>query len=973
MLSACGATGDDLAARALRINELVADDEGFLIDEHGHTTDWIELVNAGAREVDLSRARLSRNADPPVALPSLRLAPGERVVLFADGAPEEGPLHLPLRLPRGGATLRLLAADGGTIDDVAYPALAVNQAFARFPDAGGAFARCRYATPRRDNTGTCGPPRPPDPPEDVTFAPFSWPAEFPAAIGPLIVSEAALRPAAFVEVQNIGAAPVDPAVFSLRVAAFAPGEAWPGPAAGVELGLSSLPPLAPGARGVIAVDPSAVAALAAGPEFEGVLTIFDRTDGVVVDRLDFMRWPADTALARAPRDGRAAGLARYCRVATPGAANDVCDPVASRDVGGRLHHLRAAGDFAALGAGGTETDMIAVKFLIDLQAGGVVHLIGSRDYALHYSFVRDQIERLPPLDRCDPVEAQRFYEGWVEFSEREYLRIEGRRFLMGTLVHHGGADLRTVEFAVGDKITGPMMRQAFFTVAARLPDPERWVVRPQDAEQVAAIRAVEGTVPVVAPSAPFRGLTFQPLNPTVGYGILRFVPAAELEAAALGPDVILVTDDVPNDVAMIGGLVTEAFQTPLAHVAILSRNRGTPNMALRDARRDPRLEPFFDKLVRLAVTGAGFEVREAAPAEAAAFWEARRPQGPRREPRLDVGVRGLVDLAGRGVEDLPVVGAKAAQFGEMTRVALVDAACFGPVPTPAGAFAIPLVHSVEHLAASGAAALLASRQADPAFVADGRVRAQALAEVRAAILTHPVDPTLLVAVEGRIRERFGARRVRLRSSSNTEDLAGFSGAGLYTSVSAAVDDPSRRVADGLRTVWASLWSPRAYDERELALIDHGKTAMGVLVHEAYSDVERANGVAISRNINDPIRSDVYTLNSQAGEASVTNPAPGVFSEQALYSSWPTPRLDYLSRSSLIPGAVVTLAEAARLACVLRGLHDHLRRRLDPDGENRWFAVDVEWKLVGPARELVVKQARPYSFGRAEIPSDCREF
>jgi hypothetical protein len=36
-------------------------------------------------------------------------------------------------------------------------------------------------------------------------------------------------------------------------------------------------------------------------------------------------------------------------------------------------------------------------------------------------------------------------------------------------------------------------------------------------------------------------------------------------------------------------------------------------------------------------------------------------------------------------------------------------------------------------------------------------------------------------------------------------------------------------------------------------------------------------------------------------------------------------------------------------------------------------MDIEWKLVGPERQLVIKQARPFSFGRADVPTDCREF
>ena len=177
-----------------------------------------------------------------------------------------------------------------------------------------------------------------------------------------------------------------------------------------------------------------------------------------------------------------------------------------------------------------------------------------------------------------------------------------------------------------------------------------------------------------------------------------------------------------------------------------------------------------------------------------------------------------------------------------------------------------------------------------------------------------------------IRARFGSgRRVRLRSSSNTEDLPGFTGAGLYTSVSVAVDDPDPDldVATGLRTVWASLWSPRAFDERESALVDHAAAAMGVLIEPAFTN-ERANGVAISRNILDPIYGDASYFNAQAGEASVTNPAPGVTSEQGTFESGQPPRVLYTSRSSLTSEPVVSTEELTTLMCALGAIHNHFR-------------------------------------------------
>jgi hypothetical protein len=61
-----------------------------------------------------------------------------------------------------------------------------------------------------------------------------------------------------------------------------------------------------------------------------------------------------------------------------------------------------------------------------------------------------------------------------------------------------------------------------------------------------------------------------------------------------------------------------------------------------------------------------------------------------------------------------------------------------------------------------------------------------------------------------------------------------------------------------------------------------------------------------------------------------------------------------------------------LACYIRAIETHFRPRLDPTGANRWFAMESEFKLVGPERRPVLKQARPYSFGLATIPVDCRE-
>ncbi len=169
-------------------------------------------------------------------------------------------------------------------------------------------------------------------------------------------------------------------------------------------------------------------------------------------------------------------------------------------------------------------------------------------------------------------------------------------------------------------------------------------------------------------------------------------------------------------------------------------------MAMVEARTDARLDPHWGRLVRFEVKPTEFSIAVADPAEAQAFWDAQSENRPLLTPRLDTGLRGVQPLQGRGIEDIPTVGAKAAQLAELARVDSTRSACPGPLTLPESPAAIPVVHSLEHFAASGAMARLATLEADPEFLADPLVRAAGLAEVRSLIKGHPIDATVLADV-----------------------------------------------------------------------------------------------------------------------------------------------------------------------------------------------------------------------------------
>jgi hypothetical protein len=944
---------------AVRINEVVSRNEGVWVDEVGETDDYIELYNGGTTSVDLSRYQLA-DSSKTVALPAVVLAPNQILLLWADNQIEQGSHHLGIKIAGEGETLSLLQ-EKTVVDRVVVPTLAPHHAYARIPDGTGPFSDCGWATPARENGTRCGPPPTPELPETTSFAPYTWPVPWPARATPLALTELALRPAGFIEVLNTSATALNLSNYQLTIAPHTVGVPWPLATDGTVLAWP-VATLESGQRVAVPVTDSDLAAIAASPSFEGVASLWSVLDGSHVDRQDFSFFPVNSSLTRFPDPD---GAFRFCAARTPGLPNSDCQPLASRPIGDHLRALSTPGDFAALAAGRGEVGESAVEVVIDMASGDVVSLLNSANWDIHYCFVREAIQGLPHLDRCDPAQQAEFNAGWWEFSVTEYFRVEGRRYLLATLVEHAGTNLHTMEYTPGDEISPEQMLYGFYAVMRHVPDPTQWFLRPQDSAQVAKMKQIEGQVPIVDSNAPFRNLVFQPLVPTVGYGTLRFVEAEAIETAELGPHDILVTNQVPFSIPLLAGLITESFQTPLAHVNVLSRGRGTPNMGLKNAREDARLKPLMGKLVRLEVRGADFVVQEADPTEALAFWDSHKPKTGVSVPRLDTSVHGLVALADSSIADIPTIGSKAAQLAELAKVELCPP-LDEKIPdsrVPTEAFAIPFAYSVEHFNKSGAAARLASMRLDPVFNADPTVRQQGLSLVQSDILKADFDPELLRLVRERMSSHWPGQRVRLRSSSNTEDLPQFNGAGLYISEGVDAEATDKDLADGIRGVWASLWRLRAYDEREYYNIDQGSVAMAVLIHEAFSS-EKANGVAISRDILEPSRGDKFYINAQVGEALVTNPAPGVASDEFTYSLGRTPHIERQSVSSLNGGKpVLSEEESHRVACSLAEIHIHFRPLVDPDKKNSWFAMDIEFKFIGPDRQLVVKQARPYSFGQ----------
>ena len=131
---------------------------------------------------------------------------------------------------------------------------------------------------------------------------------------------------------------------------------------------------------------------------------------------------------------------------------------------------------------------------------------------------------------------------------------------------------------------------------------------------------------------------------------------------------------------------------------------------------------------------------------------------------------------------------------------------------------------------------------NPTFQNDINFRTERLKDFRRDIKDAPMPQWIMDDLQVMHDDFPEGTAVRCRSSTNNEDLPGFSGAGLYTSKTQHLDEG--HISKSIKQVYASMWNFRAYEERDFYRVDHFMAAMGVLCHPNFQE-EKSNGVGIS--------------------------------------------------------------------------------------------------------------------------------
>jgi len=437
---------------------------------------------------------------------------------------------------------------------------------------------------------------------------------------------------------------------------------------------------------------------------------------------------------------------------------------------------------------------------------------------------------------------------------------------------------------------------------------------------------------------------FLPLNPAESFGWLRLMTLDETPSAR---DVVIYRS-LPNELPRVAGIITEVRQTPLSHVNLRAVQDKVPNAFIQGASDIDAIEELIGSLVYYAVTPEGYEVRGATPAELDAHFAGLRPTEA-RTPVRDLTVTDILPLDDVTFGESSVVGVKAANLAAMRRFGL-------PEGTVLNGYAVPFSFYDTFMQANGLYDRARKMMASPAFQADLEVRRELLAEFRATIEDAPMPAALAEKLE-QVQRLFPAGTpIRARSSTNNEDLPGFSGAGLYDSYTHRPDEG--HLESTIRQVFASMWNLRAFEEREFYRIDHFAAAMGVLLHPNYED-ERANGVAVTRDILYRTAGTSY-VNVQLGEDLVTNPEAESVPEEILLGWEPRDGEQLMQRSNLIADdeRLLSADHLASLRNVLNTIHEQFSSLYHVSPDDPDFAMEIEFKITREGR-LEVKQARPW--------------
>jgi len=514
----------------------------------------------------------------------------------------------------------------------------------------------------------------------------------------------------------------------------------------------------------------------------------------------------------------------------------------------------------------------------------------------------------------------------------------------------GSAGLYTMDFQPNDSYSFEEIKYARDTLTGKMPllkgktafHPLAGNMRKYESEKATYAAS---DVAVHLDEDIYGDIAYLPLNIAESFGRLRVMG----NDARPSPREIVICKTLPNQMPRVAGVISEVRQTPLSHVNLRAIQDKVPNAYITSAMQDKTIASLVGKLVHYQVTQQGYKIREASQAEVDAHFDKLRPSSPQSPPR-DLSKTKITPLSEIQFADGTSFGVKTANLATMHTFEFPN----GTVPD---GFGVPFYFYDDFMKRNGLYKVVDQMLSDTEFQTNRDVQTKRLNELRSLIKKGKLSDSQMAELT-KIQDSFGAGvSIRCRSSTNNEDLPGFSGAGLYDSFTHHATEG--HLSKSIKQVFASLWNFRAFEEREFYRIDHKLAAMGVLLHPNFSD-EKANGVAVTDDILYETEGNYY-VNIQLGEDLVTNPDEDSSPEEILLGWWKRDGHEVVRHSDQIPedGQMLKNEQLEDLRSRLARIHGRFRK-LYEKSEDEEFAMEIEFKITNDGK-LAIKQARPWVF------------
>jgi phosphoenolpyruvate synthase/pyruvate phosphate dikinase len=472
-----------------------------------------------------------------------------------------------------------------------------------------------------------------------------------------------------------------------------------------------------------------------------------------------------------------------------------------------------------------------LMFVIDRKDNNKIYYVNKKRYSFHKDFVNGTYLSL---------------ERGREFFENNYLKAN-RRFILGTIAYQTPLRRWTFEFWEGDlipaeqiQLTYEVINKSFFTPVA---------FKPNSLRQDEASQSLPG-IQRVLQSDIQKEQAYQALNIAKGLGRIHIIQKLD-DHVEIGFNEILVLDEVPVQLPPVAGIITSQPSTPLSHINLLAKGWGIPNAYIKNAKE--LFKQYDGWWVSFETLREKYTIKRA---EMDQLREYQRRQAQRLDvmkPRSDLNETRLLDLAQQRARSSLAFGGKSANLGEVATARLPS------IEVPPG-FTIPFHYYDEFIKRNKLDDVIFGLLNDQKFVHDPAYRREQLVLLRKKIESAEFDPALRDKILQKVAREYAGKGLFVRSSSNSEDLPNFSGAGLYTTVPNVRGD--QELIDAIRKVWASLWNFEAYEARERASVDHSKIYMAVLLQEGINS--ESSGVMITADPFDRENSGVIYISAKRG-------------------------------------------------------------------------------------------------------------